>query len=119
MALPLVYSCSGCSSAAQLANHLAVRLDREGLAEMSCIAGIGGDVSSLLRKANDAIAANRPILAIDGMHPVMCRADIGKAWHHGSRHIELWRRSVRKRQHQDFKPHRIRRRTGPLQSCRG
>ena len=24
--LPLVYACSGCSSAAQLANHLAVRL---------------------------------------------------------------------------------------------
>ncbi|MCM2338040.1 MAG: putative zinc-binding protein, partial [Lysobacter sp.] len=26
--LPLVYSCSGCSSAAQMANHLALRLDR-------------------------------------------------------------------------------------------
>ena len=31
---PLVYSCSGCSSAAQLANHVAVRLDRSGVAEM-------------------------------------------------------------------------------------
>ena len=40
--LPLVYSCSGCSSAAQLANHLAVRLDRDERAEMSCIAGVGG-----------------------------------------------------------------------------
>ena len=28
--LPLVYSCSGCSSAAQMANHVALRLDREG-----------------------------------------------------------------------------------------
>jgi uncharacterized metal-binding protein len=26
--LPLVYSCSGASSAAQMANHIAVRLDR-------------------------------------------------------------------------------------------
>jgi uncharacterized metal-binding protein len=33
--LTLVYSCSGCSNAAQLANHLAVRLDRTGVAEMS------------------------------------------------------------------------------------
>lgn len=33
--LPLVYSCSGCSSAAQMANYLAVSLDRRGLAEMS------------------------------------------------------------------------------------
>ena len=30
---PLVYSCSGCSNVAQLANTLAVRLDRAGLAE--------------------------------------------------------------------------------------
>lgn len=40
---PLVYSCSGCSSAAQLANHVALQLDRRGVAEMSCIAGVGGD----------------------------------------------------------------------------
>ncbi|HAQ85985.1 MAG TPA: zinc-binding protein, partial [Pseudomonas sp.] len=42
--LPLVYACSGCSNVAQLANTLAVRLDRAGLAEMSCIAGVGGRV---------------------------------------------------------------------------
>ena len=60
--LPLVYSCSGCSSAAQLANHVAVRLDREQLAEMSCIAGVGGDVESLVRTA----ASDRPIVALDG-----------------------------------------------------
>ncbi len=36
--LPLVYSCSGCFSAAQLANDVAIALDRHGMAEMSCIA---------------------------------------------------------------------------------
>ena len=60
---PLVYSCSGCSNVAQLANTLAVRLDRAGLAEMSCIAGVGGRVSSLVKKAN----SGRPILAIHGV----------------------------------------------------
>lgn len=60
--LPLVYSCSGCSNVAQLANTLAVRLDRAGLAEMSCIAGVGGRVALLVNKAN----SGRPILAIDG-----------------------------------------------------
>ena len=40
---PLVYSCSGCSSATQMANHIAVKLDRQGEAEMSCIAGVGGN----------------------------------------------------------------------------
>lgn len=37
--LPLVYSCSGCSSAAQMANQLAIRLDRAGLAQ----AGVAPD----------------------------------------------------------------------------
>ena len=46
---PLVYSCSGASSAAQTCNHLAVKLDRAGAAEMSCIAGVGGDVKPLVR----------------------------------------------------------------------
>nr|WP_199517574.1 putative zinc-binding protein [Haloferax sp. Atlit-12N] len=45
--LPLVYLSSGCSSAAQMANDLAVRLDRERLAEMSSITGVSGDVTPL------------------------------------------------------------------------
>lgn len=60
--LPLVYSCSGCSSAAQMANAIALRLDREGHAEMSCIAGVGGGVKPLVRTAK----SGRPIIALDG-----------------------------------------------------
>jgi uncharacterized metal-binding protein len=65
--LPLVYACSGCSNVAQLANTVAVRLDRAGLAEMSCIAGVGGHVQALVNKAR----SGRPILAIDGC-PLHC-----------------------------------------------
>lgn len=43
--LPLVYSCSGCSSAAQMANYMAIQLDKRGDAEMSCIAGVGGNLN--------------------------------------------------------------------------
>lgn len=60
--LPLVYSCSGCSSVAQLANRLALELDREQAAEMSCIAGVGGGVPSLVKKAQ----SGRYIIALDG-----------------------------------------------------
>lgn len=35
--LPLVYSCSGCSSAAQLVNAVAIKLDRSGAAEEALI----------------------------------------------------------------------------------
>lgn len=64
---PLVYSCSGCSSAAQLANDLAVALDRNQLAEMSCIAGVGGDVPPLVQTAT----SGREIIALDGC-PLEC-----------------------------------------------
>ncbi len=98
--LPLVYSCSGASSAAQLANHLAVKLDRLNVAEMSCIAGVGGDVKSLVRTA----LSGRPIIALDGC-PLHCVAHILKR--HGLRadqHYDLSRFGVQKRKHEDFDP---------------
>lgn len=66
-ALPLVYSCSGCSNVAQLANSVALRLDRAGLAEMSCIVGVGGQVPPLVNKAR----SGRRIVALDGC-PLQC-----------------------------------------------
>lgn len=65
--LPLVYSCSGCSSAAQMANDIAIALDREKNAEMSCIAGVGGGVAPLVETAT----SGRDIIAIDGC-PLEC-----------------------------------------------
>lgn len=65
--LPLIYSCSGCSSAAQMANHIAVNIDRHGIAEMSCIAGVGGNVQSLVKTA----LSGRKIVALDGC-PLNC-----------------------------------------------
>lgn len=60
--LPLIYSCSGCSNVAQLANDIAVKVNSEGIAEMSCIAGIGGNVKPLVKKAKEG----RQIIVIDG-----------------------------------------------------
>jgi len=100
--LTLVYSCSGCSSAAQLANHLAVRLDREGSAEMSCIAGIGGHVPSLLRKAQRAVASGRPILAIDGCALACVRASLAQHQIVPTVHRQLDADGVKKTYHADF-----------------
>lgn len=65
-----VYSCSGCSNVAQLANSVAVKLHRNGIARMSCIAGVGGDVSPLVKTAK---AADK-ILVLDGC-PLNCAAE--------------------------------------------
>ncbi len=100
--LPLVYSCSGCSSAAQLANHLALRLDREGVAEMSCIAGVGGNVPNLVRRARGAAAAGRPILAIDGCALACARSCLAQRGVAPTLHVQLADSGVRKTYHADF-----------------
>ena len=95
--LPLVYSCSGCSNVAQLANTLAVRLDRAGLAEMSCIAGVGGHVRALVSKA----ISGRAILAIDGC-PLHCAsACLAQHGIGADVHITLSSYGLRKRYRED------------------
>ena len=95
--LPLVYSCSGCSNVAQLANNLAVRLDRSGVAEMSCIAGIGGHVGSLVNKAR----SGRRIYALDGC-PLQCVENCLKQHDlHADVHLILSHYGLRKRYGED------------------
>lgn len=95
---PLVYSCSGCSSAAQLANHVALQLDRRGVAEMSCIAGVGGDVPSLVKLA----CSGRPIIALDGCQLQCVRNTLARHAITPDRHFQLQEQGVRKKLHQDF-----------------
>ncbi len=96
--LPLVYSCSGCSSAAQMANHLALKLDRERVAEMSCIAGVGGGVTGLVRTAQ----SGRRILALDGCVLKCVSACLANAGVRADTHLVLSDYGVKKRQHADF-----------------
>ena len=97
---PLVYSCSGCSSAAQLANHVALKLDRRGVAEMSCIAGVGGDVPKLVRLAQ----SGRPIVALDGCPLVCVKSTLARHGIAPDRHYQLQQYGVKKRAHEDFDP---------------
>lgn len=97
-ALPLVYSCSGCSSAAQMANDIALSLDRRGIAEMSCIAGVGGDVKPLVRVAK----SGRPIIAIDGC-PLQCvKSCLARHDIEPEQHFILSKQNVRKEFHSDY-----------------
>ncbi len=100
----LVYACSGCSSAAQLANHLAVRLDRQGDAEMSCIAGVGGRVKSLVRVAQRAALERRPILAIDGCPLACVKQALAQVDVVPTHHFQLAQHGIRKLPHADFDP---------------
>ena len=97
-ALPLVYSCSGCSSAAQTANYIALKLDRDGTAEMSCIAGVGGDVPHLVNVAR----SGRLIIALDGC-PLACALHcLQQRGIVPDQHLLLHEHGVKKKYHADF-----------------
>jgi len=101
MMKPIVYSCSGCSSAAQMANYIAVQLDRKGIAEMSCIAGVGGNVKKLVQTA----MSGRKIIVIDGCPLACAKACLNNHSIQPDVHIELTSFGVAKRQHEDFNKH--------------
>jgi len=63
----VIYACSGCSDAGELADRTARVLSQMELGEMSCLAGIGGRVKPLMAKAEQA----DHIVAIDGC-PLNC-----------------------------------------------
>ncbi|MBY0348545.1 MAG: putative zinc-binding protein [Hydrotalea flava] len=95
---PLLYSCSGCSSAAQMANYIAVQLDRMNIAEMSCIAGVGGNVKNLVRTAT----SGRKIIVIDGCPLACSKACLGNHSVTPDVHIDLSCMGVPKKLHEDF-----------------
>jgi uncharacterized metal-binding protein len=81
-----------------MANHFALRLDREGLAEMSCIAGVGGGVPALVRTARKP----RAILALDGC-PLHCvLACLNQAGIEATSCVDLSLSGVRKLKKSDF-----------------
>ncbi len=98
--LPLVYSCSGCSNIAQLANQLAIELDRDQVAEMSCIAGVGGGVKSLVRKAK----SGRRIISFDGCHLHCVKSCLSLHGIESTLHYTLTDYGIRKKYHMDFSP---------------
>lgn len=95
---PIVYSCSGCSSAAQMANFIAIKMDREGIAEMSCIAGVGGGVKPLVKTAQ----SGREIYALDGCVLKCVHACLSKQGVKANQSWVLTDLGVAKQVHVDF-----------------
>jgi uncharacterized metal-binding protein len=91
--LPLVYSCSGCSSAAQLANSLALRLARDGEARMSCIAGVGAGLRNFVQQAT----SGRPILGLDGCPLACVRNSLKRHGVEPDRYVQLQKYGIKKR----------------------
>lgn len=83
-----------------MANYLAIALDRRGHAEMSCIAGVGGDVPSLVKLAK----SGRPVVALDGCVLVCVKNCLARHGVEPASHHVLSEFGIRKKYHQDFDP---------------
>lgn len=81
-----------------MANQIALWMDREGVAEMSCIAGVGGGVPGLVRTAS----SGRPIVALDGCAMRCVAACLNRVGVAADAHFILKDYGVDKRKHQDF-----------------
>ena len=82
--IPILFACSGCSNAGQLANDLAVEFDRRGIAEMSCLAGVGAGKELFLKRLRD-----REVWVIDGC-PIDCSLGVfDQVREHVDVHIRL------------------------------
>lgn len=93
--LPLIYCCTGCSNTAQMANYVALQLDKRGVAEMSGSAGVAAGIPSLLKIAR----SGRPVIVLDGC-PIAC-AKKSLAQHNitPDDYIQLSSYGVKKRYH--------------------
>ena len=88
----IIYACSGCSDAGELADRTARVLSHQKRGEMSCLAGIGGRVKSLMMKAEKS----DHIVAIDGC-PLNCaRHTLEQAGFQTLHHLELHKLGLRK-----------------------
>lgn len=71
----LVFPCSGGSNVGQMANAAAVEMARRGLANMYCLAGIGGHVGGMV----DSAAHADHCIAIDGCSVACARKTLEHA----------------------------------------
>lgn len=81
----LIFSCSGAADVGELADRTARRLAASGQGLMSCLAGIGGRVSNLMRTAESAVS----ILAIDGCPLDCARKTLEEAGFKRVNHLRL------------------------------
>lgn len=88
----IVYACSGASNLGQLANEIAVRLDRLGLAELACATEVGA-------QDGDGQGASKPVLAISGCTSGCCAAMLAQHGIEVDRSVVLAERGVAKAKH--------------------
>jgi len=95
---PRVYACSGCASAGQMANFMALKLDGLGIAQMGCLSGVAAGLPDMVAEAD----SGRPVLVIDGCHQGCARQCLEIRGIQCERHLVLTSLGARKRFDRDL-----------------
>jgi uncharacterized metal-binding protein len=88
----IVYACSGASNLGQLANQIALRLDRLGLADLACATEVGAEDGGVH-------SSDRPVLSISGCTSACCAAMLARHGVEVSRSVILAERGIAKAKH--------------------
>jgi len=94
----LVFSCSGSSNVGQIANLTALKLTREGVGRMFCLAGIGGHVSGMI----ESTKAGKMIVAIDGCSVACAQKTLEHAGFKANEYIQVTEIGVEKNHGFDY-----------------
>ena len=81
----LVFACSGAADVGAVADLAARRLSADGTASMFCLAGVGGQVSAILK----AVEGAGSLAAIDGCALDCAKKTLEKAGFTGVSHLRL------------------------------
>ena len=81
----MIFPCSGSADVGGLADQAARKLTRDGIGKMSCLAGVGGGVSGIIKSAEAA----EKILVIDGCPLECAKKTMEKAGFASFNHIRL------------------------------
>jgi uncharacterized metal-binding protein len=79
------FTCSGSSNVGQIANQVAIQLDQDGVASMSCLAGIGAHLDAMVETAKTA----ESIVVIDGCPTECARKTLEKAGIAATNHFRV------------------------------
>lgn len=93
---PIIYACAGCSGAGQIAYKLALKMDREQVVEMSCLAGLASGKKTFTSKVK-----NRQVWIIDGCAIECSKTILKNMGIKETKHIQLHKLGVKKNQDPD------------------
>jgi uncharacterized metal-binding protein len=82
---PLIFSCSGSADVGGIGDGSARRLDKEGVAKMFCLAGVGAKIEQILTHAELA----EMLISVDGCENECSRKVLQAAGFHPAIHLRI------------------------------